>query len=307
MFGDDDGDGLLDRLTGGSSGTSINQQEIWRDVRENGRTLNNRSQKLRSQANDLRSVESGEFADPTSIADEAEMAADQAMNVAQGTKVAVNANNETALEDEEAYDIIESVQVKVEGLAGDLTDTYESVTEYGDKTYDQFRDVLKADEGLGVDVELPDQVDWTSGHEATTMLRGVQTEYEKAARGYRRQAKKSQDEEEKTEDRADQYREIQEDLEDSMWDEEYGEIAETLEEKADSDDPVTPEEKAEKAEAYASIAEFARSHIGDVQKAASHVAVAEERAYHVSDNLASLLRNAGYSRENAAGEWRNVD
>lgn len=306
MLGDDDGNGWLDRITGGSS-SSIDEQEIWREVRQDGKTLNRRSQKLQNQAESLRSTESNDIADPTEMADHAQEAAEHAMNVSQGANVAVNANNETALENDEAYDVIESVQVKVEGLAEDLTDTYESVIEYGDETYQQFKDLFESDLGLGVEVTLPDEVDWESGTDVTQSLREVETAYQNAARNYRHEAKTSQNEKEKTEDRAEDYREIEEELEGSMFQEEYGEIADTLEEKADSEEPVTPGEKAEKAETYAAIAEFARGHIGDVQSAAQQISDAEEKAYQVSGNLGTLLGRAGYSRENDAGEWRKQE
>lgn len=301
MIGDDDS-GILDRFTG----SSIDEEEIWSEVRQDGKSLKTRSQKLQSNTNDLRATEANDIADPSEIAEHAEAAAEHAMNASQGANVAVNANNERALDREEAYDIIESVHVKVEGLAEDLTETHEEVVEYGEETYDQFRQLLQTDMGLGVDVQLPVDVDWNSG-EVEQALREVESSYETIAREYSREAKRNQNEQEKAEDKADKYREIQEDLEDSMFEEEYGEIADTLEEKAESDEPVTAAEKAEKAESYAAIAEFAREHIGDVKTVASNIEMAEEQAYRASENLASLLRNEGYSRENDAAEWRRVD
>lgn len=301
MIGEDDG-GILDRFTG----SSIDEEEIWSEVRQDGKSLKNRSQKLQANANTLRATDANDIADPTDIAEHAEEAAEHAMNVSEGANVAVNANNEAALNREEAYEIIESVHVKVEGLTEDLTETYEEVIEYGEETYEQFHQLLDTDMGLGVDVELPLNMDWNSG-EVEKALRDVESSYETKAREYSREAQRNHSEQEKAEDKAEKYREIQEDLGDSIFEEEYGEIADTLEEKAESDEPVTAAEKAEKAESYAAIAEFAREHIGNVKTVASNIEKAEEKAYQASENLASLLRNEGYSRENEAAEWRRAE
>lgn len=289
MLGDDD-DGILSRFTGGSS---VNTDEIWREVRQDGKTVSTRSDQLEAKAEAFRDIDSNSVADPTQLADLAEDGAEHAEHVAQGSKLALNAKNEDAIAEDERYGFIDSSQEKIEGLADDIEDAYSAVLEYGNDTYDKLRETIEGDMGLGVDVDLPANM-WMDGVDINGALRDIQSEYSQAETHFRNEARLSENEQEKAEDKAETYEEITERMEDSPFQEEYGELADKLQEKAETDEPVTAEEKANKAEAYSALVKFTRNHLKDVKDTASKLEETRDRAYNIAEGLDTVLAENGY-------------
>lgn len=289
MIGDDS-DGILDRLTGGSS---VDTDEIWREVRQDKKTISRRSDQLQSKADALRDVESNSVADPQDLADIAEDGALHSAHVAQGSALALDAKTEQSLSDDERYGFIESSQEKISGLADDIDDAYSAVIEYGNETYDTLKETVEKDMDLGVDVDLPANM-WADDTDIDTALREIQTEYSQAKNHFRNKARLNENEQEKAEEKAETYEEITENLEDSPFQEEYGELAETLQEKAETDKPVTAQEKADQAEAYSTLVKFTRGHLKDVQQTASKLEETRDKAYNIAEGLDTVLTENGY-------------
>lgn len=289
MLGDD-GEGFLNKLTGGSS---VDTDEIWSQVRQDGKTIDRRSQQLQSKADAFRDVESKGVTDPEELADIAENGAEHAEHIAQGSKLALNARSEEAITEDESYEFIDSSQEKIDGLADDIDDAYTAVIEYGNETYDKLKDTIEQDMSLGVDVDIPANI-WAEGVDVNSELRDVQTEYSQAENHFRNKARLNENEQERAEDKAEKYEEITDRLEDSPFQEEYGELADKLQEKAETDKPVTAEEKANKAEAYSALVKFTRDHIKDIQNTASKLEETRNKAYNISKGLDTVLFENGY-------------
>lgn len=293
-------DGILGTVLGSSEspeGRNVDTEQIWVDVKSDGRSLGRKADQLNTIADSARDTGPSEISEPERLVDEAENAAETAKELEVGVKSALSARKESALEDDETYDIVDSVSQKIDGLAGNLEDAHQNIVDYGEEVYDEAMDVLRDVRGLDVDLDVPDSIDWNDFGETKRVLGSIQNEYRHLANTYSTQAKISQQDDEHVEERAEDYRELEEQLEGSEFQEEYGRIAEALEEKADAEGPVTPEEKAEKASLYSSIAEHARDHLKQVYSAAEHVEDAAKTSRDIAQGLDTILTEQGYREQ----------
>ena len=293
-------DGILGNMLGSSEspgGRNIDTEQIWVDIKSDGRHLGRKADQLNTIADSARDSGPSEISEPDRLVDEAENAAETARELEIGVKSALSARKESALEDDETYDIVDSVSQKIDGLSADLEAAHQNIVEYGEEVYDEAIDVLTDVRGLDVELDVPDSVDWNDFGETKRVLGSIQNEYRHLANTYSTQAKISSQEEENLEEKAEDYRELEQRLEDSEFQEEYGRIAGALEEKADAEGPVTPEEKAEKASLYASIAEHARDHLKQVYSAAGHVDDAAETSREIAQGLDTILTEQGYRQQ----------
>ncbi|WEL23494.1 hypothetical protein [Candidatus Nanohalovita haloferacivicina] len=261
---------LLNGLLGGDGeeNNTANQdpadvEQYWRTIRNEARSAQRAGENLNDQAESL-DRDSTTITDPRILSEHASNGAEHAINVAQGATIALDAHSETALDETTQYDRFESIHGKITDLRENLQDVYAEVEQYGDEVYEEAKNALETASGLDVEVELSDEIDWEDTSEIRSELREVETEYKQAANDYHTKHKFSEADQKSVEEAAESKREAQENMEGTMWAEEYEAMADSLEERAESGDPLTYAEKAQQAKEYASLARTARHHIGEV-------------------------------------------
>ena len=291
----DDGGGWLDRLRGDSG---VDTDEIWSQVKDDKRTVNRKSQKLSAKADALREAEPNDVSDPQELGELAQKGAENAEHVVEGADLGLTARNEEALTEDETYEFVQEAQEGVEGLADSIDEVYESVIEYGNETYNQVRQLVEQDMGLGVDVDLPANM-WADGTDIDAELSDLKSEYDQAKAHFMNEARFDDSEKQKAEEKAEAYEQREQNLEGSPFQEQYGEMAEKLEEKAQTDKPVTAKEKAEKAKAYSTLVQFTRDHLRDVRDTAQKLEESRDKSYRIAENLDTILDENGYGHQEA--------
>ncbi len=198
---EDDDEGLIDRLGNlGGGSPDVDTERIWDDVREEGRDLDRQASKLSTKADNISQVEGGELADPQEIAEYAEEAAEDAENLAIGARTALDVRSESTLSEDEMYEKLDSIHGKLLNLAESVDEAYEEARQYGEETYEQFREILADEDNLDVDIELPGSIDWDERSEISQAFRDARTAYNRAEMEYQNEAKKSSNEQKQAED-----------------------------------------------------------------------------------------------------------